>query len=36
MFSGIVEDMATVVAVEKEQENVHITFTCSFVRRFED
>lgn len=31
MFSGIVEDMATVVAVEKEQENVHITFTCSFV-----
>ena len=23
--------MATVVAVEKEQENVHITFTCSFV-----
>lgn len=31
MFSGIVEDMATVVAVEKEKENVHITFTCSFV-----
>lgn len=31
MFSGIVEAMATVVAIEKEQENIHITFTCPFV-----
>lgn len=31
MFSGIVEEFATVVALEKEQENVHLTLTCSFV-----
>ncbi len=31
MFSGIVEEYATVVAVEKEQQNMHITLTCSFV-----
>ncbi len=31
MFSGIVEEAATVVALEKEQENLHITMTCSFV-----
>ncbi|MBQ8502182.1 MAG: riboflavin synthase [Bacteroides sp.] len=31
MFSGIVEECATLVAVEKEQENVHFTFKCSFV-----
>lgn len=31
MFSGIVEEFATVVAIEKEQENVHFTLTCSFV-----
>ena len=31
MFSGIVEEFATLVAIEKEQENVHFTFTCSFV-----
>jgi len=31
MFSGIVEEAATVVAIEKEQENLHITLTCSFV-----
>lgn len=31
MFSGIVEEFATVVAVEKEQENMHFTLTCSFV-----
>ena len=31
MFSGIVEEMARVVAIEKEQENVHLTMTCSFV-----
>ena len=31
MFSGIVEEFATVVAIEKAQENVHFTLTCSFV-----
>lgn len=31
MFSGIVEEFATVVAIEKEQENIHLTLTCSFV-----
>lgn len=32
MFSGIVEEYAKVVALEKEQENVHLTMTCSFVK----
>jgi riboflavin synthase len=32
MFSGIVEEAAKVVAIEKEQENLHITLTCSFVK----
>lgn len=31
MFSGIVEECAILVAMEKEQENVHFTFKCSFV-----
>lgn len=31
MFSGIVEEMATVVAIRKEQENIHFTLTCSFA-----
>lgn len=31
MFSGIVEEAAHVVALEKEQENLHITLRCSFV-----
>jgi riboflavin synthase len=31
MFSGIIEEAAKVVAIEKEQENLHITLTCSFV-----
>lgn len=31
MFSGIVEESAVVVALEKEQENLHLTMTCSFV-----
>ncbi len=32
MFSGIVEEYAKVVALEKEQENLHITMQCSFVK----
>lgn len=31
MFSGIVEEIAKVVSIEKENENVHFTLTCSFV-----
>ena len=31
MFSGIVEESATVVAVEQEKENMHFTLKCSFV-----
>ena len=31
MFSGIVEEMATVVAIRKDQENIDFTLTCSFV-----
>ena len=31
MFSGIVEEMATVRAIEREGGNVHFTLTCSFV-----
>jgi len=31
MFSGIVEEAAPVVNIEKEKENVHITMKCSFV-----
>lgn len=31
MFSGIVEEAATVVALTKDRSNLHITLTCSFV-----
>ena len=31
MFSGIVEETARVVAVERELDNMHFTLTCSFV-----
>lgn len=32
MFSGIVEEIAVVKALRREQENLHITMTCSFVK----
>jgi riboflavin synthase len=32
MFSGIVEEAARVVALQKEQENLHLTLACSFVQ----
>jgi riboflavin synthase len=32
MFSGIVEEAATVVKLEKEKDNLHITMKCSFVK----
>ena len=31
MFSGIVEECATVVGIIKDQENLHLTLECSFV-----
>ncbi len=31
MFSGIVEEMATVVAIRKEHGNIHFTLKCSFT-----
>lgn len=31
MFSGIIEGMGTVVKIEKDQENVHLTLKCNFV-----
>lgn len=31
MFSGIVEEAATVVALRSEQGNLHLTLNCSFV-----
>lgn len=31
MFSGIVEEMATIVAIRKEHENIHFTLKCSFT-----
>ena len=31
MFSGIVEEMATVVAIDKDKENINFTLKCSFV-----
>lgn len=31
MFSGIVEEPATVVALEKDRENLHLTLKCSFT-----
>jgi len=32
MFSGIIEEAAEVVALKKDQENLHITMSCSFTR----
>lgn len=32
MFSGIVEEAATVTALRKENENLHITMRCSFTK----
>lgn len=31
MFSGIVEEMATLVALKNDKENVDLTLTCSFT-----
>jgi riboflavin synthase len=31
MFSGIIEEFATVVAIKRDRENLDFTLTCSFV-----
>ena len=31
MFSGIIEEAAPVVRIEKEKDNIHITMRCSFT-----
>lgn len=31
MFSGIVEEAATVIGIRKDQDNLHITMSCSFT-----
>jgi riboflavin synthase len=31
MFSGIIEEFATVVAINKDRDNIDFTLTCSFV-----
>ena len=31
MFSGIVEETARVVQIEKEQDNIHLTMSCTFT-----
>lgn len=31
MFSGIIEEAAQVVALQKDQENLHLTMECSFT-----
>jgi riboflavin synthase len=32
MFSGIIEEAAPVVKIEKEKNNIHITMKCSFTK----
>ncbi len=36
MFSGIIEEAAPVVKIEKEKDNIHITMKCSFTKELED
>ena len=31
MFSGIIENMATVVAVKRDKENIDLTLECPFA-----
>ncbi|MCR5242986.1 MAG: riboflavin synthase, partial [Prevotella sp.] len=31
MFSGIIEEFATVVDIKHDRENIDFTLTCSFV-----
>lgn len=32
MFSGIIEEFATLVAIQKDRDNIDFTFTCSFTQ----
>ena len=31
MFSGIIEEFATIVAIHQDRDNIDFTLTCSFV-----
>lgn len=35
MFSGIIEEAAQVVALKKDQENLHITMSCTFTNELQ-
>jgi riboflavin synthase len=35
MFSGIIEEFATVIAIKKDRENIDFTLRCSFVDELE-
>lgn len=35
MFSGIIEEAAPIVSLEKDKENLHITMECSFVNELQ-
>lgn len=35
MFSGIIEEFATVVAIRRDRDNIDITLTCSFAGELE-
>jgi riboflavin synthase len=35
MFSGIIEEAAQVVALQKDQENLHITMSCTFTNELQ-
>ncbi|UZO81679.1 riboflavin synthase [Aquimarina sp. ERC-38] len=32
MFTGIIEEVGTILQIEKEQENMHLTVQCSFTK----
>lgn len=35
MFTGIVEEVAKITKIEKEQDNVHFTLNCSFIEELQ-
>lgn len=35
MFSGIIEEAATVVAIERDKANLHLTLNCSFTNELQ-
>ncbi|HFS67935.1 MAG TPA: riboflavin synthase [Flavobacteriia bacterium] len=32
MFTGIIEELGTIIALKKEEENLHISVSCSFLK----